>query len=118
MKKLVQRTIITLIICSLLLLNSYLLIFGRALQQKDNHFKILVKLPEVALHSNHVARIDTTTYLAKNPNDFLNLMKAQGFTPLEQMGAAFLFEKDHIRHISSSHMYSSHYMIFTHPIVY
>lgn len=92
----------------------YLAVFGRALGQKENHLGIILALPKV-FFSSSVARIDDKTYLAKNNDSFIETMKQQGFTHVEQLGSGNFFEKDGESYISISRMYSSFFMIFTYP---
>ena len=92
----------------------YLIIFGRAISQHENHINIALALPKVILNSG-VARIDDKTYLAKNSSSFIIAMEQQGFTLIEQMGSGYFFRKDGNNYISTSRMYSSHFMVFTYP---
>jgi hypothetical protein len=66
--------------------------------------------------SSEAAQIDAKTYLAKNTNSFIAAMNKQGFTYIEQLGSGYFFQKDGIRYISISRMYSSHFMVFTYPL--
>jgi len=93
----------------------YLLVFGRALKQNENHIGIALALPTVILTSDST-RIDDKTYLAPNTDSFIKAMEKQGFTHLEQMGSAHFFIKNGERYITSSRMYSSHFMIFSYPV--
>jgi len=98
----------------LLMVFAYLLVFGRALKQDENHLGIVINLPKVILTSEPTA-IDDKTYLAPDNNSFIKAMEKQGFTHLEQMGSAHFFTKDDENYISSSRMYSSHFVLFSIP---
>jgi len=91
---------------------AYLVIFGRALRQAENHLGIVLALPKVIM-SAAVARIDDETYLAKNSLSYLEFMKRQGYDFTEQMGSGYFFEKNEKKYIAVSRMYSSYFMIFT-----
>jgi len=99
----------------LITLLTYLAIFGRALSQRENHIGIIFALPKVIL-SSEIARIDDKTYLAKNTNSFIKAMERQGFTYIEQLGSGHFFQNNGNSYISTSRMYSSHFMVFTYPI--
>jgi hypothetical protein len=101
----------------LIVLLAYLAIFGRALSQRENHLGILLALPKVILSSEAV-RIDNETYLTRDAASFIEIMEQQGFTHIEQLGAAHFFQKDGNRYISTSRMYSAHFMVFTYPVLY
>jgi hypothetical protein len=105
--------IITLLIF-LSLLFLYLLIFGRALSQKEDHFSILINLPKAFFYSEAI-QINKQEYLAKNITTFIKSMEKQGFNYIEQMGSGYFLEKNNNHYISTSKMYSSHFMIFTVP---
>lgn len=92
----------------------YLVLFGRALGQQENHMAIIIALPKVFLTSKPV-RIDEQTYLTKGISSFTREMENQGFVHIEQLGSVHIFEKNGKRYISVSRMYSSHFMIFTYP---
>ena len=98
----------------LLLAIIYLVIFGRALSQPENHLAITLALPKVILSSEAV-RIDDKTYLAKDSSSFIKAMERQEFTFVEQMGSGYFFKKNGDNYISVSRMYSSHFMVFTIP---
>jgi hypothetical protein len=93
---------------------SYLTIFGRALNQNENHLCIALALPKVILSSEAI-NINDETYLAKNDESFIETMERQGFSFVDQMGSGYFFEKDGNRYISTGRMYSSHFMTFTYP---
>lgn len=95
---------------------AYLAIFGRALKQAENHFGIFFALPKVIFSSEAVA-IDNQKYLAKNTTAFIKTMEAEGFSYIDQMGSGHFLEKDGVRYLSVSQMYSSHFMVFTVPVV-
>jgi hypothetical protein len=92
----------------------YFAIFGRALNQDENYLGIALVLPKVILTSEAV-RIDDQKYLTKNQDSFIELMEQQGFNFVEQMGSGYFFEKNGSSYISTSKMYSSHFMVFTSP---
>lgn len=92
----------------------YLVVFGRALGQQENHIGIVLVLSKVILNSEAV-RIDDASYLAKDMSSFVNAMEQQGFTHVEQLGAAHIFRKDGKGYMSFSRMYSSYFMVFTYP---
>jgi hypothetical protein len=98
----------------LLLCFTYLLIFGRALSQDENHLGIALALPKLILGADAV-KIDNEKYLTKNSDSLVKAMENQGFAYLEQMGAGYFFEKNGERYLSTSRMYSSHFMVFTVP---
>jgi len=98
----------------LLLCFTYLLIFGRALSQDENHLGIALALPKLMLGADAV-KIDNEKYLTNNSDSLVKAMENQGFVFLEQMGAGYFFEKNGDRYLSTSRMYSSHFMIFTIP---
>jgi len=98
----------------LLLCFTYLLIFGRALNQEENHLGIALALPKLILGANAV-KIDNEKYLTKNSASLVKAMEEQGFVFLEQMGAGYFFEKDGKSYLSTSRMYSSRFMVFTIP---
>lgn len=97
-----------------LLVLIYLIVFGRALGQQEDHLAIAIALPKVIL-SSEPARIDEQTYLTKDTSSFIRLMENQGFTHIDQLGSGHVFEKDGKRYTSASRKYSSHLMIFTFP---
>jgi len=99
----------------MILIVVYLAVFGRALKQSENHFGIFLALPK-AIFSSEAVAIDSEKYLARNITAFIKTMNAEGFTYVDQMGSGHFLEKDDIRYISSSQMYSSHFMTFTVPI--
>jgi len=90
----------------------YLVIFGRALKQAENHLGIALALPRVIINSG-VARVDGKTYLARNSSSYIEFMKREGYDFIEQMGAGYLFEKNEQKYIAVSRMYSAHFMVFT-----
>ena len=92
----------------------YLVVFGRALTQEENHFGIVLALPKVILSSNAV-QVDDKTYLTKNNNFFIKEMEKQGFSYKEHMGAGYVFEKNGETFMSVRKMYSSYFMVFTYP---
>lgn len=92
----------------------YLLIFGRALNQEENHLGIALALPKLILGADAV-KIDDEKYLTKNSDSLVKAMENQGFIFLEQMGSGYFFEKDGNKYILTSKMYSSHFMVFTVP---
>lgn len=98
----------------LLLVLIYFAIFGRALKQSENHLGILLAIPQ-AIFSPEAVRIDDQKYLAKNSADFMKTMKRQGFSSIDQMGSGYFLEKDGVRYLSTSRMYSSQFMTFTIP---
>ncbi len=71
-------------------------------------------MPKVLLTGKAV-KIDDVKYFARTKDSFITEMANQGFTFTEQMGAGYLFEKDDVKYFSESRMYSSHFMVFTHP---
>jgi hypothetical protein len=105
-------SIILVIILAIIL--SYFIIFGRALKQNENHLGIAFALPKAILTSEAV-NIDDKTYLTKNREFFIETMENQGFIFTDQMGSGYFFEKDGNRYISTSRMYSSHFIVFTYP---
>jgi hypothetical protein len=100
----------------LLLVVIYLVIFGRALSQSENHVGIALAIPRVILSSEAVL-IDDKNYLVKDPSSFVKAMEQQGFIYVEQMGSGYFFRKDGNNYISTSRMYSSHFMVFTIPSI-
>jgi hypothetical protein len=95
---------------------AYLVVFGRALSQQENHVGIVLALPK-AVFSEGVVSIDEKTGLAKNSASFIEEMEGQGFIYVEQLGSGYFFHKDGNRYFSSSRMYSSHFMVFTYPVI-
>lgn len=95
---------------------TYLLIFGRALSQDENHLGIALALPKLISGADAV-RIDNEKYLTKDSDSLVKAMEEQGFVFLEQMGAGYFFEKNGKRYLSTSRMYSSHFMVFTIPLL-
>ncbi len=92
----------------------YLVIFGQALKQPENHIGIALALPKVILNSEAV-RIDNETYLVKDISSFITAMEQLGFIYVEQLGSGHIFRKDGDNYFSVSRMYSSHFMVFTYP---
>ena len=92
----------------------YLVVFGRTINQPENHIGIALALPKVILSSEAV-RIDDKTYLARSLPSFIRAMEQQGFTYVEQFGSGHLFRKDGNNCFSISSMYSSYFMTFTYP---
>jgi hypothetical protein len=109
-----KRILISIFGAIILLASIYLVIFGRALNQQENHLAIALALPKVILSSEAV-RIDDKTYLAKDTPSFIKVMEQQGFIYVEQMGSGYFFKKNGDNYISVSRMYSSHFMVFTIP---
>lgn len=93
---------------------AYLVVFGRALRQEENHLAIALALPQ-AIFSSEAVRLDNETYLAKDTAAFITEMENQGFTHLDQMGSGHIFEKDSQRYLSTGRMYSGYFMVFTQP---
>jgi hypothetical protein len=109
------KIIPTLIIGTILLLGFiYIIIFGRALGQSENHGRIVLILPKVIFTSKAV-QIDDKTYLAKNISSFVKAMEEEGFIHVEQLGAGHIFRKNGNTFISISRMYSSYFVVFTYP---
>jgi hypothetical protein len=94
----------------------YIVIFGRALKQEENHIKIFFVLPKVILTSD-IARIDDKKCLAQSKDSFIKEMEQQGFIFVEQMGSGYFFQKNQNKYISTSRKYSSYFMVFTHPVL-
>ena len=107
-----KKTISIIFVIILFIVLFYFAIFGRALNQDENHLGIALALPRIILTSETVC-IDDQKYLAKNKDSFIRLMKQQGFIFIEQMGSGYLFEKNNNHYLSTSKMYSSHFMVFT-----
>jgi len=103
-----------LILFIILLGSAYFFVFGRALQQDENHKAILLHLPVVII-THKAVKIDDKTFFAANKESFIERMKRDGFVFTEQMGAGYFFNKDGISYVSESRMYSSHFMVFTIP---
>jgi len=109
------KTIISIIFVIILaIILFYFVIFGRALNQNENHLGIALALPRVVLTSEAI-HIDDKTYLAKDRDSFIKAMEQQEFTFVDQMGSGYFFEKDGNRYLSTSRMYSSHFILFTYP---
>jgi hypothetical protein len=89
---------------------SYFAVFGRALNQDENHIGIIFALPQLVFNS--AVRIDNEKYLAKDAPSFIKAMEQEGFTFVEQMGSGYFFQKGGDRYLSTSRMYSSHFMVF------
>jgi hypothetical protein len=102
------------IACLGILFSLYVAIFWNALDQNEDHVRILMDLPRAIISSDPV-RIGDEKYLAKNSSSFLSAMRRSDFVFIEQMGSAYIFEKEHERYIASSRMYSRYFMVFTHP---
>jgi len=102
-------------IAVLFLFVAYLAVFGRALRQEEDHIGIALALPR-AIFNSEAVRVNNETYLSKDTSSFIETMEQQGFVYVEQMGAGHFFRKDGNDYISLSRMYSSHFMVFTHPI--
>jgi len=100
----------------LLLCFTYFLIFSQALSQEENHLGIALALPKLILGTDAV-KIDNEKYLTKNSDSLIKAMENQGFVFLEQMGAGYFFEKDGERYLSTGRMYSSHFMVFSIPLL-
>ena len=94
----------------------YLAVFGRALKQQENHLGIFFALPKV-IFSSGVVKIDDEKYLAKDVASFIKEMERRGFVYTDQMGSGYFFQKKGDTYISTSQMYSSHFMVFTYPTV-
>lgn len=90
---------------------SYFAVFGRALNQDENHIGIIFALPQLVFNSG-AARIDNEKYLAKDVSSFIKAMEQEGFIFVEQMGSGYFFQKGGDRYLSTSRMYSSHFMVF------
>jgi hypothetical protein len=93
---------------------AYFGVFGRALQQDENHLAIALSLPR-AIVSADAVQVDATTFLSRRLDSFKAAMEREGFEYVEQMGAALFFKKGNGRFISSSRMYSSYFMLFSKP---
>jgi len=89
---------------------SYFAVFGRALNQDENHIGIIFALPQLVFNS--AVRIDNEKYLTKDAPSFIKAMEQEGFTFVEQMGSGYFFQKGGDRYLSTSRMYSSHFMVF------
>jgi hypothetical protein len=70
----------------LILMASYLVVFGRAFRQDENHPGIALALPRAIL-SNEAVRVDANTYLARNSESFIRAMTHQVYTYADQMGS-------------------------------
>lgn len=109
------RTILIAVLGILLLAGVvYIAVFGRALRQDEDHAAILFAIPRVLLDSE-VARIGGEKYFVKDTRAFIKEMERQGYVHIEQMGAGHVFSKDSDRHMAVGRMYSSYFMVFTHP---
>jgi len=93
---------------------AYFVVFGRALRQNENHLGIAFSLPGAVTFG--VARVDDRTYLASDREAFIARMGARGLLLKEQMGSAYFFTKGGQDYIVNSRMYSSHFMLFSHPV--
>jgi predicted membrane protein len=93
----------------------YIAVFGRALKQQENHVAIAKVLREAFL-SPEAIRVDNETLLARDLQSFKNSMIKEGFTYEEQMGASHVLRKEGRRYMSTSRMYSSHFMLFSYPV--
>lgn len=111
----IKMTIIILSSFVLFLVLIYFAIFGRALRQSENHFGILLALPQT-IFSSEAVKIDDQKYLAKNYADFIKTMERQGFSFVDQMGSGYFLEKDGVSFLSVSRMYSSRFITFTIPV--
>ncbi len=94
----------------------YIVIFGRALKQEENHIKIFFALPKVILTSD-IARIDDKKCLARSDDSFIKEMEQQGFIFVEQMGSGYFFQKNQNKYISTGRKYSSYFTVFTYPVL-
>lgn len=111
-----MKSIITIILTIVILLGlTYLVIFGRALQQDENHLVVALNLPRVMIAK--IVKLDGDKYLAKNPTVFITKLAEEGFTYREQMGSGYFFIKNNQNYISLGQMYSTHLMIFTAPVL-
>jgi len=111
----IQKSILIVIFGVIIIIAfTYLIVFGRALKQDDDHINIALALPRVILTSEST-KINNETYLTSNTNSFIEAMEKQGFAHVEQMGSAHIFIKNEERYVSSSKMYSSYFMIFSYP---
>ncbi|MDD4412512.1 MAG: hypothetical protein PHR00_02600 [Patescibacteria group bacterium] len=115
-KSKVKLTLYIILAVILVIVLSYLAVFGRALTQSENHLGIALVLPE-AIYRSEAVKIDDQKYLAKNIVSFVKTMERQGFTYIEQMGSGYFFEKDNKHYISTSRMYSAYFMVFTKPTI-
>jgi ABC-type sulfate transport system permease subunit len=112
----IHKPIFTIILgVIIIIVFTYLVIFGRALKQNENHINIFLALPKIILTAESI-KIDNKTYLASNVNSFIRTMEKQDFTYAEQMGSAYIFIKNGERYIAPSQMYSSYFIIFSSPI--
>lgn len=98
----------------LVLVIAYLVVFGRALQQDENHLGVALALPRLMLGSDAVP-IDKAKFLSKDASHFVKAMERQGFVYTDQEGAGYEFQKNGRTYMSISRMYSSHFMIFSYP---
>lgn len=98
----------------LVLMIVYLVVFGRALQQDENHLGVALALPRLMLGADAVP-IDKAKFLSKDASHFVKAMERLGFVYTDQEGAGYIFQKNGRTYMSGSRMYSSHYMIFTYP---
>jgi len=94
---------------------TYLLIFGRALSQEENHIGIALALPKLLF--TDAVKIDDKKYLAKDTDSFIEAMEEQGFIYTDQMGAGLFLEKEGNKYLVTSRMYSSRFMVFTYPLL-
>jgi len=95
---------------------AYVAVFGRALGQDENHLSILLHVPQAALGS-HAVLLNTEQYLAKNATAFLKTIEEDGYVFLEQLGSGYVLGKDNNHYVSTSHAYSSHFLLFTTPVL-
>jgi hypothetical protein len=99
----------------LFILFVYFAVFGRALNQEENHIGIIFALPEAILSSKAV-RIDNQAYLTRDSAFFIKKMEEEGFSYFEQLGAGYIFKKEGESYTSVSRMYSSYFKIFSWPL--
>lgn len=92
----------------------YLVIFGRALRQRGDHFAIALALPR-AIMSSKAVRINDEAYLGKNHASFFEAMREKGFEDMENLGKSNILHKEGRTYFSGGGMYSSFFMVFSTP---
>ena len=106
-------------VLAILVGGAYLVVFGQALKQEDNHKAILFALPQAL--AGEVVKLDENSYLARTTEAYLAEMQRQGYAHTEQLGSMHVFSKSDqpagVWYTANSHQYSKYFLVFSHPVL-
>ena len=107
----IKTILLSLVALVLLFVLIYLVVFGRALRQSDDHLGIALAIPS-ALCGDKVAEVDPQTFLTRDATTFRQYMESHGYVHIDQLGSAHFYDKEGIRYLVTGRMYSAFFMVF------